>query len=303
MFFKIKIVFSAFIAFLTISSVFSADDSSSRWKLQDDGSIVWNDFSNGMVPHKDHIEASGEQVSTVLRYGVDEKGAFELEFDTSGRTGETKQQALFWDAEPKTVLAMADLSAVVQACWSEPNSISLGNVSASEAVKTRIVVWSAAFPGAAVLSVQPNVPWLKAGPLSEATSDNGTVRPIGLFELEWDEQTLVLPVHGYLAGDVEILPPSIVFGNVATEKVVRTCRLSFVKGDIDVSGISCITGHSAINVNLSPVQGENGMFELTAVWDPSVESSGGLAEGVIEGRDASQRPIFKIPYTVYTVAQ
>ena len=79
MFFKIKIVFSAFIAFLTISLVFSADDSSSRWKLQDDGSIVWNDFSNGMVPHKDHIEASGEQVSTVLRYGVDEKGAFELE--------------------------------------------------------------------------------------------------------------------------------------------------------------------------------------------------------------------------------
>ena len=255
-----------------------------------------------------------------------EKGTFELEFDTSGRKGETKQQALFWDAEPKTVLAMADLSAVVQACWSEPNSVSLGNVSASEAVKTRIVVWSAAFPDAAVLSVQPNVPWLKTGPLSEATSDNETVRPIGLFELEWDgsgtepgelngeveikiglgngeEQTLVLPVHGYLAGDVEILPPSIVFGNVATEKVVRTCRLSFVKGDIDVSGISCITGHSAINVNLSPVQGENGVFELTAVWDSSVESSAGLAEGVIEGRDASQRPIFKIPYTAYTVAQ
>ena len=104
-----------------------------------------------------------------------------------------------------------------------------------------------------------------------------------MFELEWDgsgtepgelngeveikiglgngeEQTLVLPVHGYLAGDVEILPPSIVFGNVATEKVVRTCRLSFVKGDIDVSGISCITGHSAVNVNLSPVQ--DGILQL-----------------------------------------
>ena len=148
------------------------------------------------------------------------------------------------------------------------------------------------------------------------------VRPIGSFDLKWDgggiepgelggeaeikiglgngdEQTLVLPVHGYLAGDVEILPPSIVFGNVGSERVVRTCRLSFGKGDIDVSGMTCVAEHSAVKISLNPVQGESGVVELTAVWAPAAESSG-LAEGVIEGRDASQTPIFKIPYTAYT---
>ena len=251
-----------------------------------------------------------------------EKGCFELEFDTSGRKGETKQQALFWDAEPKTVLAMADLSAVVQACWAEPDSISLGSLSASEAHESRVTVWTAAFPDASVLSVQTNVPWLKAGPLSEETADDRMVRPVGSFNLKWDgggiepgelggeaeikiglgngdEQTLVLPVHGYLAGDVEILPPSIVFGNVGSERVVRTCRLSFGKGDIDVSGMTCVAEHSAVKISLNPVRGESGVVELTAVWDHAAESSG-LAEGVIEGRDASRTPIFKIPYTAYT---
>lgn len=79
MFFRIKIIFGIFLAFLTVSSVFSANDSSTRWKLQDDGSIVWNDFSGDMIPHRDHIEASGERVSTVLRYGVNENGSFELD--------------------------------------------------------------------------------------------------------------------------------------------------------------------------------------------------------------------------------
>ena len=49
----------------------------SRWTLQPDGSIKWI-VADSSLPHDDHIEASGEQVSTVLRYGVDEKGAFKL---------------------------------------------------------------------------------------------------------------------------------------------------------------------------------------------------------------------------------
>ncbi len=60
-------------------SVYSAEHTDTRWTLQDDGSIVWSDFSGERIPHKDHIEASGEQTSTVLRYGVDEAGAFQLE--------------------------------------------------------------------------------------------------------------------------------------------------------------------------------------------------------------------------------
>jgi hypothetical protein len=48
-----------------------------RWDLQKDGSIQWNIKQD--IPHYDHIEMSGEQVSAVLRYGVNSDGSFSLE--------------------------------------------------------------------------------------------------------------------------------------------------------------------------------------------------------------------------------
>jgi len=48
-----------------------------RWKLQPDGSILWEVKQD--IPHYDHIEMSGEKVSTVLRYGVNADGSFQLE--------------------------------------------------------------------------------------------------------------------------------------------------------------------------------------------------------------------------------
>ena len=42
-----------------------------RWVINSDGGITWN--VDGNLPHEDHIEMSGLKVSTVLRYGVDEK--------------------------------------------------------------------------------------------------------------------------------------------------------------------------------------------------------------------------------------
>ncbi|MDR1880483.1 MAG: hypothetical protein LBQ78_06080 [Tannerellaceae bacterium] len=47
-----------------------------RWSIQPDGSISWK--IDGRLPHADHIEMSGLRVSTVLRYGVDGTGAFQL---------------------------------------------------------------------------------------------------------------------------------------------------------------------------------------------------------------------------------
>jgi hypothetical protein len=49
----------------------------SRWKIQSDGSIRWEVAQD--IPHYDHIEMSGEKVSTVLRYGVNSDGSFQLE--------------------------------------------------------------------------------------------------------------------------------------------------------------------------------------------------------------------------------
>lgn len=51
--------------------------SQKRWQIQPDGSILWQ--MDCQIPHYDHIEMSGEQLSTVLRYGVDKNGSFRLE--------------------------------------------------------------------------------------------------------------------------------------------------------------------------------------------------------------------------------
>lgn len=48
-----------------------------RWEIQPDRSIKWEVGQN--IPHYDHIEMSGEQVSVVLRYGVNPDGSFSLE--------------------------------------------------------------------------------------------------------------------------------------------------------------------------------------------------------------------------------
>lgn len=47
-----------------------------RWSINPDGSISWN--VKDRILHYDHIEMSGLKVSTVLRYGVNADGSFEL---------------------------------------------------------------------------------------------------------------------------------------------------------------------------------------------------------------------------------
>lgn len=47
-----------------------------RWSINPGGSISWN--VKERIPHYDHIEMSGLKVSTVLRYGVNADGSFEL---------------------------------------------------------------------------------------------------------------------------------------------------------------------------------------------------------------------------------
>lgn len=55
---------------------FAQTDAQSRWKLADNGGIVWNVAANDS--HNDHIEMSGKSVSIVLRYNIDRNGAFTL---------------------------------------------------------------------------------------------------------------------------------------------------------------------------------------------------------------------------------
>ena len=48
-----------------------------RWNIGEDGAINWK-INEGDAAHSDHLEMSGQQISVVLRYGVDDSGAFSL---------------------------------------------------------------------------------------------------------------------------------------------------------------------------------------------------------------------------------
>ena len=48
-----------------------------RWKITDKG-IEWDVASGGSLPHRDHLECSGELASLILTYGVAEDGSLTL---------------------------------------------------------------------------------------------------------------------------------------------------------------------------------------------------------------------------------
>lgn len=66
------------IIFLIVTFLFSNIYAQNRWDITENGTIRWT-VRNSELPHYDHIEMSGQQVSTVLRYGVDENLDFQLE--------------------------------------------------------------------------------------------------------------------------------------------------------------------------------------------------------------------------------
>lgn len=62
---------------ILLAPFFWATHAQNRWHINQEGSITWNIDSR--LPHYDHIEMSGEQISVVLRYGVNQDSAFVLE--------------------------------------------------------------------------------------------------------------------------------------------------------------------------------------------------------------------------------
>lgn len=68
-----RVLFALLFLFVAVAAQTRAEN---RWAIYPDGGIVWE--VKGDVPHEDHIEMSGLEVSTVLRYGVDSSGAFHL---------------------------------------------------------------------------------------------------------------------------------------------------------------------------------------------------------------------------------
>lgn len=64
------------LGFLFISGICSLKAQQDRWKITNSGAIEWS--IDNRLPHNDHLEMSGQQLSVVLRYGVDANGAFSV---------------------------------------------------------------------------------------------------------------------------------------------------------------------------------------------------------------------------------
>lgn len=72
--YHMKTIFTTLlVACLVGYGTMQAQEASTRWTLNPDGTTTWNVTD----AHSDHIEMSGRQVSTVVRYGVDGQGAFQ----------------------------------------------------------------------------------------------------------------------------------------------------------------------------------------------------------------------------------
>jgi hypothetical protein len=254
-----------------------------------------------------------------------ETGIFELEFDTTGKRGATPQNAYFWDAEPKTLLAVADIGATIRAVWTDPEMISFGNLSTSEPQKAKLYVMAAGFPDAKVTSVQCDAPWLTLTSQPVTTSNElkaQSIRAIDYYEIEWtgkeakpgslsakivfqvqkndtEEQVLEVGVTGYLSGDVEIIPANIVFGRIAQNEVVRTCTLTFKTSNIDAAKIKCAAEHDPVHVNFAKSKEDANRFILTASITPPEEACDQLIEGTITGTDEFGETIFSVPYIAF----
>ncbi len=262
-------------------------------------------------------EIAGKKLGVL---GLGAIGVFELEFNTNGKRGATPQNAYFWDAEPKTLLVAADINATVRSIWADPGTIGLGNLSTSEPHQTKLYVMAAGLSDAKVLSMRCDSPWLNVTSKPVDTSPqllSQNIKAIDYYEIEWtgkeakpgnlsaniavtvqkgeEEQTLEIPVSGYLSGDVEIVPSQIVFGRVAKDEIVRTCKLAF-KNRPDVAKIQCAAEHESIKVVLSELDGD---LVVTATLVPPSEKSNGLLEGTIVGKDEAGKILFSIPYIAF----
>src|SRR5574344_1030957 len=63
-----------FLSILCLTVLTTTAATENRWQMRTDGSTVWQVTKD--LPHEDHIEMSGRQVSIVFRYGVDDKKHF-----------------------------------------------------------------------------------------------------------------------------------------------------------------------------------------------------------------------------------
>lgn len=73
-----KLCFLSIVACILGTVQVTAQTAGNRWKIEPNGSIYWN-IGQSKLPHTDHIEMSGQQVSVWLKYTVDTARQLKLE--------------------------------------------------------------------------------------------------------------------------------------------------------------------------------------------------------------------------------
>ncbi|NQT17778.1 MAG: DUF1573 domain-containing protein [Planctomycetes bacterium] len=249
-----------------------------------------------------------------------ETGVFEVNLDTTGRRGLQQLQAIFWDTEPKKCLVTLRTTAMIRSCWTTPETLSLGNLVAGDRVKKELFVVVAGYPDASVLSVSTDAEWITLNEKEVVTEPRGQavgIKAIGCYEAEWngngalpgtlsaeiavrieadEEQTLNVPVKGFLSGDVVVIPGQLVFGLIGKTEVVRSCTLRF-NHPVDVAGVRVAAEHSSIKVELAKDENVPNQLVITARAGLPEEMSIRLLQGNIMGVDAEGATICCVPYT------
>lgn len=117
-----KLIFSLL---LLIGLCVAPVNAQSRWSINPDRSISWE--VKDRIPHYDHIEMSGLKVSTVLRYGVNADGAFEL------------NKSMVWPML-RTIPNNTHASLMRRFAWNAPDMISVNGQSLSGEKVRRITL-------------------------------------------------------------------------------------------------------------------------------------------------------------------
>lgn len=108
-----KRIITALMAFAVMASAASAQ---TCWNLAEDGCSISLKIEEGVLPYSDHIEMSGEQVSSVLRWNVGKDGKFSVErslvFPMLRRIPNNTHASLMYRMDPD-IMSMVGINSLV----------------------------------------------------------------------------------------------------------------------------------------------------------------------------------------------
>ncbi len=258
------------------------------------------------------------------RIAPGELGIFELIFDAPHQLGRFDSRAMFWDGEPKTLLVLAETTAVVRGIGTFPDHIAFGKIRIHDRIQKELFVVAAGYPGAETMSAKIDCPWLSLLPQDADSSrvpKKVGAKVISSHEIRYDGQQVVpgpfsttavvmvktarddneltfkVPVTGHVLGSVNVVPSQVVFGPIGDDPVRRVCAIVFEEDSPHITNIACFTGHANVTAQIQKDPSAPRKWTLLAEARPANEVTEKLIQGCIRGEDIDGRIVFSIPFT------